>query len=87
VGSHEFPNKPVALINTSPRATHALESLTITLETMSAHLVRDALITLPLLGTKSDAGSIAANPQFAGPLRAALERYADAIRKLETSFT
>ncbi|MGB7225312.1 MAG: NADPH-dependent FMN reductase, partial [Bradyrhizobium sp.] len=28
VGSHEFPGKPVALINTSPRATHALAALT-----------------------------------------------------------
>ncbi len=36
VGSHEFPGKPVALINTSPRATHALAALTLTLETMSA---------------------------------------------------
>jgi chromate reductase, NAD(P)H dehydrogenase (quinone) len=80
VGSHEFPGKPVALINTSPRATHALESLTITLETMSAQLVRDASITLPLLGTVNDADSIAANPEFAGPLRGALERFISAIR-------
>ena len=28
VGSLEFPDKPVALINTSPRATHALAALT-----------------------------------------------------------
>jgi NAD(P)H-dependent FMN reductase len=87
VGSHEFPNKPVALINTSPRATHAMASLAITLETMSAHLVKDASITLPLLGTKNDAASIAANPAFAGRLRGALERYVDAIRKLATSCT
>jgi chromate reductase len=80
VGSHEFPGKPVALINTSPRASHALESLTITLETMSAQLVRDASITLPLLGTSNDADSIAANPEFAGPLRAALECFVGAIR-------
>jgi NAD(P)H-dependent FMN reductase len=40
VASHEFPNKPVALINTSPRASHALASLTLTLETMSARLGR-----------------------------------------------
>jgi chromate reductase len=80
VGSQEFPGKPVALINTSPRATHALESLTITLETMSAHLVRDASIALPLLGTVNDADSIAANPEFAGALRVALERFVGAIR-------
>jgi chromate reductase, NAD(P)H dehydrogenase (quinone) len=80
VGSFEFPNKPVALINTSPRATHALTALTVTLETMSARLVKDASITLPLLGTTNDAASIAANAEFAAPLRSALERYVRAIR-------
>jgi NAD(P)H-dependent FMN reductase len=84
VGSHEFPGKPVALINTSPRATHALESLSITLETMSAQLVRDASITLPLLGTANDADSIPANPEFAGALRGALERFIGAIRAKAT---
>jgi chromate reductase, NAD(P)H dehydrogenase (quinone) len=80
VGSEAFPGKPVALINTSPRATHALSSLTLTLETMSAHLVKDASITLPLLGTANDADSIAANPEYAGPLRVAIERLVGAIR-------
>jgi chromate reductase len=80
VGSFEFPGKPVALINTSPRATHALAAITLTLETMSAHMVRDASITLPLLGTVNDADSIAANPAFAAPLRAAIERLASTIR-------
>jgi chromate reductase, NAD(P)H dehydrogenase (quinone) len=80
VGSFEFPNKPVMLINTSPRATHALAALTVTLETMSARLVNDASITLPLLGTVNDAASIAANAEFAAPLRGALERYVQAIR-------
>ena len=80
VASFEFPNKPVALINTSPRATHALAALSITLETMAARLVQDASITLPLLGTTNDAASIAANAELAAPLRNALERYAQAIR-------
>jgi chromate reductase, NAD(P)H dehydrogenase (quinone) len=80
VASFEFPNKPVALINTSPRATHALAALAITLETMSARLVKDASITLPLLGTTNDAASIAANAEFATPLRSALECYVEAIR-------
>ncbi|QWG23125.1 NAD(P)H-dependent oxidoreductase [Bradyrhizobium sediminis] len=82
VGSFEFPNKPVALINTSPRATHAQAALTITLETMSARLVKDASITLPLLGTVNDADSIATNPEFAGPLRSALEIYVRALRAI-----
>jgi chromate reductase, NAD(P)H dehydrogenase (quinone) len=80
VGSSEFPGKSVALINTSPRATHALAALTLTLETMSANVVRDASITLPLLGTANDAVSIAADPKLAGPLRDALEKFAQAIQ-------
>src|SRR5580658_5120218 len=80
VGSFEFPNKPVMLVNTSPRATHALAALTVTLETMSARLVKDASITLPLLGTANDAASIAANAEFVAPIRSALERYVEAIK-------
>jgi chromate reductase, NAD(P)H dehydrogenase (quinone) len=81
VGSSEFPGKPVALINTSPRATHALAALTLTLETMSAEVVADASITLPLLGTVNDAESIAANVELAEPLRRAIEKFAHAISK------
>lgn len=84
VGSYEFPGKPVALINISPRATHALAALTLTLETMSANLVSDASITLPLLGTVNDAGSIAENPEFAGPLRDALDNFVSAIKSAKS---
>lgn len=80
VGSSEFPGKPVALINTSPRAIHALAALTLTLETMSANMIREASITLPLLGTAHGAESITADPELAGPLRGALEKFAQAIR-------
>jgi hypothetical protein len=81
-GDQEFPGKPVALIDTSPRATHALAALTITLETMSAQLIKDASITLPLLGTANDAESIATDPELAGPLRGALENFVGAIAAL-----
>src|ERR1700737_2315170 len=79
VASFEFPNKPVALINTSPRATHALAALMLTLETMSAQLVRDACITLPLLGTVNDETSIVANNELAEPLRQAIACFAARI--------
>jgi hypothetical protein len=72
----------VALINTSPRATHALAALTITLETMSAHLIKDASITLALLGTANDADSIAADPGLAAPLRKAIVNFVRAIAAL-----
>jgi len=47
---------------------------------MSARFVKDASITLPLLGTVNDADSITANAELAGPLRSALELYVRAIR-------
>ncbi len=80
VGSFEFPNKFVALINASPRATHALASLTTTLETMSARIVKDASITLPLLGTSLGAEEIVARADLAEPLRQAIAAFVDVIR-------
>lgn len=79
VGSSEFPNKFVALINVSPRATHAQASLTTTLETMSARIVADASVTLPLLGTTLSADEIVASPELAEPLRRAIATFARAI--------
>ena len=79
VGSFEFPDKPVALINTSPRATHALAAMRLTLETMSARLVNDACVTLPLLGRENDETSIVSNNELAEPLRIAIGCFVDAI--------
>jgi NADPH-dependent FMN reductase len=59
VGSGERIEKPVAVINASARATHAWESLVETLTVMSASVVRDASITLPLGGRAADADTIA----------------------------
>jgi len=42
--------KPIALVNTSPRAHHAYGALREVLQTMSTHLVADACVTMPLLG-------------------------------------
>ncbi len=44
----------------------------LTLETMSARLVGEASITLPLLGRNLDAAGIVADPALAWPLRDAL---------------
>ena len=76
----EFPGKPVALINTAPRATHAQAALAETLRTMSAQLLADACVTLPLSGLGIDAAGIAAEPQFAAILRGALAAMAAAAQ-------
>jgi chromate reductase, NAD(P)H dehydrogenase (quinone) len=80
VSSVEFPEKPVALLNASPRATHADAQMRLTLTTMSAKLVEAASITLPLLGRGLDADGIVADVELAAQLRAALDRFAEAIR-------
>jgi chromate reductase, NAD(P)H dehydrogenase (quinone) len=80
VASEAFPGKPVALINTAPRSFHAQSALRETLATMSARLIPDAFVALPLTGRNVAADDIAANPRFAAALRAALDAFVEAIR-------
>ncbi len=80
VASLEFPGKPVALINTAPRAHHAQSALREILATMSARLVPEAFVVLPLTGQDVDGARIAANPGLAQALRAGLDCLIDAIR-------
>jgi len=79
VASLEFPDKPVAIINAAPRATHAEEQLREILRTMSARLVDEAMLTLPIQGSRLDAAGIARRPDLADPLRTALGRLAAAV--------
>lgn len=62
VSYEPFVNKPVAVLNTSPRAQHADAALRETLRTMSANLVEAASITLPLLGAGLDESAMVASP-------------------------
>lgn len=48
VGNESFVHKPVALINASPRAIHAYQSLRETVTMMSANVIDPACITLPI---------------------------------------
>ena len=81
VGSLEFPGTPVALINTSPRATLAQAQMRGTLATMSAAIVGDACIDLPLMGRGLDAEGVVADGPLSAALRAALESFAQAIER------
>ena len=80
----EFPGKPVVLINTSPRALHAQEQLREILTTMSAQLIEEASIALPLLGRNLSADNIAADLQLAGALRGALQSFVHHIKRHRT---
>jgi chromate reductase, NAD(P)H dehydrogenase (quinone) len=72
VGNESFVNKPVAVLNTSPRATLACAALLETLETMSARIAHDACITVPLLGRGFTEDALVAEPGIVSNLRAAL---------------
>jgi chromate reductase, NAD(P)H dehydrogenase (quinone) len=84
VGSIEFPNKPVALINTSLRATHALAALRLTLQTMSARIVDETCITLPLLGA-AGGDDIVGSAELADALRGAISRFTAAVTSLQSA--
>jgi NAD(P)H-dependent FMN reductase len=79
VGGDEFIRKPVALFNASPRASHAQASLAETITTMSGRIVAEASIAVLLLGRNLDAAGIAASPEIADAVRAALAAFARAI--------
>lgn len=66
VGMPGFPGKPVMLINTSPRASHAQAALREVLATMSARLVPEADVTVELRNRSTD------EPEVAQALRAGL---------------
>lgn len=83
VSGVEFPDKPVALINTSQRASHAQSHLREILATMSAKLIDRACLTLPLMGRNLDAAGILADAELAAQLREALARFTGEIRGLK----
>jgi chromate reductase, NAD(P)H dehydrogenase (quinone) len=80
VASVEFPNKAVALLNTSPRSTHALAQLSEILTTMSARLILEASLTLALPLPIPDCAGLASDPKFSQTLNAALAAFVSAIR-------
>lgn len=71
VGGPEMVGKPVGVINTAPHATYAYDALTETLRTMSAVLVDDACVAIPVPRGQS-VDELAANPVVTKPLAEAL---------------
>ncbi len=68
--------KPVALVNTSPRAHHAYESLREVLQTMSLCIVAGASVALPLMGSCATEEAMLADPQVRHCVEALLEALA-----------
>ena len=73
VGSGELMEMPIALINASPYATIAHAALAETLRTMSAVVVAEASVTLPIFSGKPDAAAMIASPEVSSALKRAIE--------------
>jgi chromate reductase len=78
VGSGELIEKPIGLINVSPRSAFAHAQLAETLKTMSATIVPEASITIALPGGAKEPSAILADDSVSEALRAALESLARA---------
>jgi chromate reductase, NAD(P)H dehydrogenase (quinone) len=72
VGNESFVNKPVGLLNASPRASIAQAALRETLITMSARVVPAACVTLSILGSGLDEEAIVRHPILSSALLGAL---------------
>lgn len=79
VSGEEFPNYPVALINTSPRASHAQAALREVLQTMSGNIIDQASISLPLTGSHYNSSDIISDPRMSRELMNATSAFRDAI--------
>lgn len=79
VSGVEFPFKPIMLINTSPRASHAQQALKEVLVTMSGNLIESACLSIPLLGSELDVDGILADEVIAADLIAALAEFCRSI--------
>lgn len=77
VSEERFVGKPVAVVNTSPRAHHAYDALLETLRTMSAVIVDDASIALPLLGSGcTTEAALCSSPSLSVQIQSALQTLA-----------
>lgn len=79
--SHEGTvGKPIALVNTSPRARHAHDALRETLATMSTDIVASASVTLPLLGECTTEEQMLKSTNVSYAIREIIEALAQHVR-------
>jgi chromate reductase, NAD(P)H dehydrogenase (quinone) len=81
VSGFEFIDKPIALFNTSPHATHAQAALTEIVTVMSGRIVSEAWIAVPLPGRKLDAEGIIADPEISSQIQTAIATFVTAIEQ------
>jgi chromate reductase, NAD(P)H dehydrogenase (quinone) len=79
VGTGDFMNKPVALLNASVMATHAQTSLKETVTVMGAKVIEQASLVVPLSGNNMNKDDIISNPETSNVLKKTLEVFVKAI--------
>jgi len=79
VSFEPFVHKHVAVLNASPRAHYADEALRETLKTMSAVIVEEASISIPLLGAKLADEGMVQDAAVSAAIRGALASLHDAV--------
>lgn len=84
VGCEAFVNKPVALLNASPRAVHAQAALRETVTMISARIVEEASITLPILGSNLTEDDIVNHFEISTTLLTMLDSLHAAVELAET---
>jgi NAD(P)H-dependent FMN reductase len=82
VGNESFVNKPVALLNASPMSIHAPASLKEIITVMSARVIEDASVTVPLRGARLDEDGIIAHATISASLREALFALQTAVERI-----
>jgi NAD(P)H-dependent FMN reductase len=80
VGSTDFPGMPATLVAPSERSVHAQAQLAEVLRTMSARLVPDGAVVVPLPSRTTDAASIVRDDRLAAVLRDVLDGLTRAAR-------
>jgi NAD(P)H-dependent FMN reductase len=84
VGNESFVKKPVALLNASPMSIHAPASLKEIITVMSARIVEEASITLPIRGSRLDEQGMVSHPEISTALREALCTLKTAVDRFKT---
>ena len=82
VSGEEFVYMPVALINTSPRASHAQAALREVVKTMSGNIIEKACVSIPLLSSNLDADGIVNDQAISASLKSSLIDFCTEIEKL-----
>ena len=87
VGSGELVDKPIALLNASPRSTYAQTSLMETIRVMSARIVAEASIAVPLPGKKLTEEGMVEDAEISSLVTSAIEAFARAVEdyQMETA--